>query len=622
MIRSGEFPVFLRLRLGPWLRSYGIFVGLAIGLIACIGVGSRYEREFRSSLEQGFQHRVELGDLASSVQQLRRVLEAPIVLDPGYFAGLVERSKEVELKAKAQSEAGRFQDLALPLKELGALAGMQKGFERLATSHALVERAHSLKSTLRLNEPADAPAIRKVSGALEEYAGAVSAIRGTRSSVSGLQSVQAASVAIAENLPTAMNESRRKNAPQGWRDVLAILPSERGDLQDRLLADGRLVEDFLAQRVKAISRLEQVSARIDSAERLLLQARSSGGLLVASALLTWGGVGLGVLGLLLGALGIDRARKESQNARAEEYSGAQSGAKDFAEEGPDRQSSSAEALIAEKIANEAKRGTSSSQETMDEAHGTVEVREELDGINASYPPSRRGEAYLAQPLPRRPHASVRELAEAPTDKASDDTLEAVTSGYWIAAGSMAERRVALLDRQSEQFERHVGSVMAAVDTLANRIEATLESLHAASELERAPSGRHAEGLRKRVEDLQTLAMNLSLKFTSSKGAESVLDDLEHLGKQLESLTDDIRGEMEVDSLTSPGRRIEPWLEEARRMAAASSALGERAETLLEDAQRFRRHAEALIRGIQDGAVTELPSVYLKGQSRARRALDH
>jgi hypothetical protein len=47
------------------------------------------------------------------------------------------------------------------------------------------------------------------------------------------------------------------------------------------------------------------------------------------------------------------------------------------------------------------------------------------------------------------------------------------------------------------------------------------------------------------------------------------------------------------------------------LAAVVDTLKERTETLYEDAQRFRRHSEALIRGIQEGAVAELPSSYLR-----------
>jgi hypothetical protein len=53
------------------------------------------------------------------------------------------------------------------------------------------------------------------------------------------------------------------------------------------------------------------------------------------------------------------------------------------------------------------------------------------------------------------------------------------------------------------------------------------------------------------------------------------------------------------------------LDEVRRLAAVVDTLKERTETLYEDAQRFRRHSEALIRGIQEGAVAELPSSYLR-----------
>jgi len=164
-------------------------------------------------------------------------------------------------------------------------------------------------------------------------------------------------------------------------------------------------------------------------------------------------------------------------------------------------------------------------------------------------------------------------------------------------------------------------VMAATETLAGRVDLMVQSLHLASEGENVSTGKTAEDLQKRVEDLQTVAMNLSLRFASNHGADAVLDDLEHLGEQLVLLTDSLLREIgngDVSALS--GRRVALSLEEARRLVAAASTLGERTETLLEDAQRFRRHTEALIRGIQEGAVTELPSVYLRGQNKPRRDL--
>ena len=47
------------------------------------------------------------------------------------------------------------------------------------------------------------------------------------------------------------------------------------------------------------------------------------------------------------------------------------------------------------------------------------------------------------------------------------------------------------------------------------------------------------------------------------------------------------------------------------MIAAADTLKERTEILYEDAQRFRRHSEALIRGIQEGAVSEVPMRLVK-----------
>jgi len=140
-------------------------------MVLCVFVGANYEREFRSNLEQGFHQRVELGDLASSVQQLRRLLDAPRALDPGFIGNLIERIKEVESKAKAQNDAGRVADLVLPVKELAAIAAMQSGFERLSTSTAQVERAFNLKSSLKPSESADAPTLKRVSALIDDYAG-------------------------------------------------------------------------------------------------------------------------------------------------------------------------------------------------------------------------------------------------------------------------------------------------------------------------------------------------------------------------------------------------------------------------------------------------------------------
>ncbi|NDF92221.1 MAG: hypothetical protein EB115_09690 [Betaproteobacteria bacterium] len=89
------------------MSSYGLSAFFGLSMVVCVFVGANYEREFRSNLEQGFQQRVELGDLASSVQQLRRTLDAPRALDPGFIGSLIERTKEVESKAKAQNDAGK-----------------------------------------------------------------------------------------------------------------------------------------------------------------------------------------------------------------------------------------------------------------------------------------------------------------------------------------------------------------------------------------------------------------------------------------------------------------------------------------------------------------------------------
>jgi hypothetical protein len=61
------------------------------------------------------------------------------------------------------------------------------------------------------------------------------------------------------------------------------------------------------------------------------------------------------------------------------------------------------------------------------------------------------------------------------------------------------------------------------------------------------------------------------------------------------------------------RRVALSLDEGRRMTAAADTLRERSQTLFEDAARFRRHVEALVRSIQEGAVSELPADYVRSR---------
>ena len=568
-----------------WLLKYGISALLGTAMVFCVAMGARYEREFRTSLEQGFQHRVELGDLASSVQQLRRILESPRALDQGYIAGLVERTREVEAKSKAQIDAGRIGELILPSKELAAMAAMQQGFERLAASAAQLERAQNLKLALKPPEPPDTPAIKRVSALIDDYVNATVGLRNARSASNALSALQQATMGLGENLAAATNESRRKTVPQGWRDVLSLLPAERGDLVDRLLADGRMLEDLQSQRARATSRLEQVAAKIDSAERLLLQSRSGGGLLVVAAILTWAGVGMGLLALLIAAFQIRRysmaADADSpvpvevmvpRSVLAEEHDEDQAG-----------KSASAEAVLAARIATEANRiALPSGSLTFAENHAT---RESL---------------------------SVREIAEAAVDD-HQDSLEAVTSGYWIAAGSMAERRVALLDRQSDQLEQHVKALMASAETLAGRVDMVVQSVQLSLESDQDGAAIDLTQIRQRLESLQTLAMNLSLQVSAGENSEPVLEDLERFNEALDAVSSEMKQFNNPRTQAVTSRRMAVSLDEVRRLAAVVDTLKERTETLYEDAQRFRRHSEALIRGIQEGAVAELPSSYLRNR---------
>lgn len=552
-----------------WIARYGLSGLLALGMVVCVVIGANYEREFRGNLEQGFQQRVELGDLASSVQQLRRTLESPRALDPGYLSGLIERSKEVESKVKAQTDAGRIADLALPTKELAAIAAMQSGFERLAVSTAQVERAFNLKATLKPSDSTDAPALKRVSGLIDDYMAAVGALRNARSAANALPGLVAATMSLAENLPTATAESRRKSVNPGWREVLVALPVDRGDLVDRLLADGRMLEDLQSQRTRASSRLEQISAKIDSAERMLLQSRSGGGLLVVASILTWVGVGFGLLAIGISWIQVKR----------------------FSEIG--RQPHPPVELVVPRSVL--------AEHSEDDRQDRVEESDAVEARIAARIASEVGTAV-----------SVRAIAEA----AIEEPIDHVASGYWIEAGSMAERRVALLDKQSEQLEQHVKAVMAAVETLAGRADMVVQSLQLATEENAPNAGLDAVTLRKRIDELQALAMNLSLQVRSGEGSDPLLDDLEQFNADLTVLADEIKRVGKLGGVAQVERRLSHSIDEGRRMVAAADSLKERAETLYEDAQRFRRHSEALIRGIQEGAVAELPASYIRHRNSA------
>jgi len=574
----------LSLLRNAWLLRYGFSLVLGLAMVICVALGARYEREFRTTLEQGFQHRVELGDLASSVQQLRRILESPRVLDPGFVAGLVERVKEVEVKSKAQIDADRIGELILPTKELAAIAAMQQGFERLAASAAQLERAQNLRLTLKPSEPSDAPSIRRVSALIDEYVVASAALRNARSASNAISSLQQATMGLGENLATANNESRRKTMPQSWRDVLALLPAERGDFVDRLLADGRMLEDLQSQRARATSRLEQVAAKIDSAERLLLQSRSGGGLLVVAAILTWGGVGFGLVALLIAMLQVKRysATAAEPDVVPVELMGSTEVLGEEQHEDRRNADASAEAILSARIASEANKA-------MHEANA-------LTMADARSSPGEK--------------VSVRELAEAAVGD-HQEGLDTVTSGYWIAAGSMAERRVALLDRQSEQHEQHVKSLMASAETLAGRVDLVVQSVQLSLESDQRASSVDFSQIRQRLESLQSLAMNLSLQISAGENSEPVLEDLEQFNQALDAVASEMKLLNKPLNLATHERRMSVSLDEVRRLAAVVDTLKERTETLYEDAQRFRRHSEALIRGIQEGAVAELPSSYLR-----------
>jgi len=543
----------------------------ALAMIVLVLMSGRFEREFRANLEQGFQQRVELGDLASSVQQLRKALEFPRVLDAGYIVSLTERVQEVEQKVKAQNLVGRVGDLSLPTKELSAIIAHKQGFERLTATATQVERVYLFRVSVKAPDPIDNSAIKRTANLLEEYANAAAALRGSRGGQQSLGQLASASLGLGENLPAALVETRRKAAPPAWRDVYGAFPQEPADFVDRLLADARLLEDFQSQRARAIGRLEQVSAKIDSAERLLLGAKADGGLLVVATLLTWAGLGFGILGLAWSALKLrQRAGYELQQANT----------------------------VVEVVAPES---------VAEEAHT---INDTVDSEQAERAIATRIAQAAALSTPSLNSQGLATIAAE--SSVEDIETDEVTSGYWIASGSMAERRVALLDKQSIQLEQHVKSVLAAAESLAGRADLVVQSL----QLVREDSGQsdplaEAETIRKRVDELQSLAINLSLQVAAGEVHEPVLDDLEQFNQELELLASDVRRLGARRSDAAFERRVSGTLDEGRRMIAAADTLKERTEILYEDAQRFRKHSEALIKGIQEGAITEVPMRLVK-----------
>ena len=558
-------------KLSPSIKLLSLPTLCALGLLILVLSADRFEREFRTNLEHGFQQRVELGDLASSLQQLRRALEFPRILDSGYIGFLTERIQEVDQKIKAQNLSGRVGDLSLPSKELAAIIAYKPGFERLAATAAQIERIHVLRLSVKAPDLNDNSAIKRVANLLEEYASAAAALRGSRGGQQSIGQLASASLGMGENLQAAIAETRRKAAPPMWRDVFNAFPSEPADFVDRLLADARLLDDFQSQRGRALGRLEQASAKIDSAERLLLGAKSDGGLLVIAMLLTWTGLGFGLLGLGWSALKLRQAmRSELPQASA----------------------------VVEVVAPESVLAES---EAIQNSTGS----EEAERVIAARVAQAAG--VSTQGLSTRGLATI--AAES-----SVEALEAdeVTSGYWIASGSMAERRVALLDKQSIQLEQHVKSVLAAAESLAGRADLMVQSLQLVRE-DQAQPGQvvEADTIRKRVDELQSLAINLSLRVASGEVHEPVLDDLEQFNRELESLASEVKMLGAKRSDATFERRVVATLDEGRRMIAAADTLKERTEILYEDAQRFRRHSEALIQGIQEGAVTEVPMRLVK-----------
>jgi len=169
----------------------------------------------------------------------------------------------------------------------------------------------------------------------------------------------------------------------------------------------------------------------------------------------------------------------------------------------------------------------------------------------------------------------------------------------------------LLDRQSDQLEQHVKSLMASAETLAGRVDMVVQSVQLSLESDLDSAAIDLTQIKKRLESMQTLAMNLSLQVSAGENSEPVLEDLERFNEALDAVSSEMKQFNNPRSQAVASRRMAVSLDEVRRLAAVVDTLKERTETLYEDAQRFRRHSEALIRGIQEGAVAELPSSYLR-----------
>lgn len=567
-----------------WFLNYGVQIVCGIFLVLGVGLGGRYEADFRSGLERGFQHRVELGDLASSVQQLRRSLEVPRILDPTYAKGLAEKSKELEVKSKVHSSEGRVSELPLPSKELDQIIKMEPAFERLSVSAAIVERAQALKVASRAPDSSEFPGIKKFSLLVDQYIEAVSALRNSNGAVSALQSFSTASMGLGENIPIALTESRRKGALPVWRDMLTTLGAEKSDAVDRYLSDARAIDEFQSLRGRAISKLEQIAARVDGAERMLLQSRATGGLLVVASLLTWAGVLIGLMGMFF-----------SMTAKRELLR---------------KQSALDEVLVPRSVMSE----SLASEDTHITAGASIGAQLDAPTKDLNRPaPLAFEDANQAL----RPRESNELSKRDGLDDTSLQTMvsEPITSGYWISSGSMVERRVALLDRQSEQLERHVKSVMASAESLASRADLVLQSLQLMNDIQPlAAGGGLSVEIHQRVETLQALSMNLALNAPTIDLGDPLLDYLEEFNDELAALSEEIRAmSNEETSDSAHRRRVQASIDEGRRLSAAADSLRERTETLYEDAQRFRRHSEALIRGIQDGAISEVSASALKAR---------
>lgn len=556
-------------------RTFAIPVGLMVGAIIALVISARYESQFRLILQEGFQARVDLGDLASSIQGLRRALQTPRVFDPTFVSGLSELTAEVERKLKSQSAAGRVQELMLPSKELGALRGMDAGLNSLATNVSLVERVLSNKLAQKAPEYGDWPAIKRFSRLLEEYGASASLLRNSKGAGNVIPDLKMASTNIAEHFPLALAESRRKGAPVVWRDLLALFPAERNEMVDRLLEDSRLLEDFDAQRTRAINRLEQVLAKVDAAERLLLQSKTGSELSVVAILLQ-------ALGIFLALLsGLFAARQGYRYGRTVEEA-----------------DESAEVLAA----------------VVDQGHQTDDLRHEQREITNPAIIESVIAAKINEAIDLQDKATKLDFSSSVVTQEADITNTEVTEGYWIPAGSMAERRIALLDRQSEQLEGRVGSVMAASETLSGRIDVVVQSLQLLLEREEDVVPSRSASLWSKLESLRVVGMNLSLQLSSGEGGGDFFASLEQFNDQLAEIGEELGSVNDiVSSKSAAERRLQNALDEGRRLQAGSDSLRERAQLLLEDAQRFRRHSEALIRGIQDGAVSNYPASSVRGK---------